>query len=118
MRTLAESKKEGNEKITRLTENVKNIQKIFKLHVTQKHCPCFRLKTSWDWKLDPGVTRLEEMRNSYTILVGNPEGKRLHGRPRRRWESNVKMGLKNGIGGCGVDSCGTGQGPVAGPSTR
>jgi hypothetical protein len=33
-------------------------------------------------------------RNAYRILVGNPGGKRLIGRPRRRWVSNVKMDLR------------------------
>jgi hypothetical protein len=32
-------------------------------------------------------------RNAYTILVGKPEGKRPLGRPRRRCEDNIKMGL-------------------------
>jgi len=27
-------------------------------------------------------------------LVGNPEGKRPFGRPRRRWEDNIKMGFQ------------------------
>jgi hypothetical protein len=31
-----------------------------------------------------------EKENTYTILVGNPEGKSPVGRPRRRWENNVK----------------------------
>jgi hypothetical protein len=30
-----------------------------------------------------------EKRNAYRILVGNPEGKRPLGRPRRRWEDNI-----------------------------
>jgi hypothetical protein len=34
-----------------------------------------------------------EMRNAYIILVGKPEGKRLLGRPWRRWKSNIRMGL-------------------------
>jgi len=34
-----------------------------------------------------------EMRNAYKILVGRPEGKRQLGKPRRRWEDNIKMGL-------------------------
>jgi hypothetical protein len=34
-----------------------------------------------------------EMRNSY-ILVGKPEGKRPLGRPRHRWEDNIKMDLR------------------------
>jgi hypothetical protein len=34
-----------------------------------------------------------EKRNVYMILVAKPEGKRPLGRPRRRWEDNVKMDL-------------------------
>jgi hypothetical protein len=34
------------------------------------------------------------MRNAYKILVGKPEGKRPLGRPRRRWEDNIKMDLR------------------------
>jgi hypothetical protein len=34
------------------------------------------------------------MRNAYRILVGNPEGKRPLGRPRRRWVDNIKMDLR------------------------
>jgi hypothetical protein len=41
-------------------------------------------------------------RNAYRVLVGKPEGKRTVGRPRRRWEDNVKMDLR-GIGWCAVD---------------
>jgi hypothetical protein len=33
-------------------------------------------------------------RGVYRVLVGRPEGKRPLGRPRRRWEDNIKMGLK------------------------
>jgi hypothetical protein len=33
-----------------------------------------------------------EKRNAYKILVGKPEGKRLLGRPRRRWVDNIKSG--------------------------
>jgi hypothetical protein len=39
------------------------------------------------------VARMGEKRNAYRILVGNPEGKRPLGRPRRRWEDNIKMDL-------------------------
>jgi hypothetical protein len=34
-----------------------------------------------------------EKRNAYRILVGKPEGKRLLGKPRRRWVDNIKMDL-------------------------
>ena len=35
------------------------------------------------------------------VLVGKPEGKRPLGRPRRRWEDNIKMDLQEVGGGCG-----------------
>jgi hypothetical protein len=37
---------------------------------------------------------MEEMRNMYTVLDGSPEGKRPPGRPRRRWEDNIEMDLR------------------------
>jgi hypothetical protein len=69
------------------------------------------------------VARLEDMRNSYKFLVGEPEGKRPLGRPRRRWEDNIKMDLRKwdlgvwigfiwlriGAGGC---SCEHGSKPL------
>ena len=33
--------------------------------------------------------------------MGKPEGKRPLGRPRRRWDDNIKMGLQEVGGGCG-----------------
>jgi len=35
-----------------------------------------------------------ERRGVYRVLVGKPEGKRPLGRPRRRWEDNIKMDLQ------------------------
>ncbi|KAJ4441187.1 hypothetical protein ANN_11038 [Periplaneta americana] len=40
------------------------------------------------------VAHMGESRNAYRVLVGRPEGKRPLGRPRRRWEDNIKMGLR------------------------
>jgi hypothetical protein len=40
------------------------------------------------------VARIGEKRNAYRLLVGKPEGKRLLGRPRRRWIDNIRMYLK------------------------
>jgi hypothetical protein len=34
-----------------------------------------------------------EVRGAYNILVGRPEGRRPLGRPRRRWEGNIKLDL-------------------------
>jgi hypothetical protein len=35
-----------------------------------------------------------EVCNAYKIFVGKPEENRSIGRPRRRWENNIRMGLK------------------------
>jgi hypothetical protein len=43
---------------------------------------------------------MEEMRNSYNILVGKPEMKKLLGIPKCRWENSIRMG--------GLDSSGSG----------
>jgi hypothetical protein len=32
--------------------------------------------------------------NAYRILAGKPEGKRQLGKPRRRWEDNIRMDLR------------------------
>jgi hypothetical protein len=43
-----------------------------------------------------------EGKGVYRVLVGKPEGKRLVGKPRHRWEDNIKMDLKEvGCGGMG-----------------
>jgi hypothetical protein len=47
-------------------------------------------------------SRHEEKGNAYRILVGKPEGKRPLGRPRCRWEDNLRMDLRE-IGWCGMD---------------
>jgi hypothetical protein len=40
------------------------------------------------------VARMGEVRGAYNILVGRPEGRRPLRRPRRRWEDNIKMDLR------------------------
>jgi hypothetical protein len=40
------------------------------------------------------VARMVEGRSVYTILIGRSEGKIPLGRPRRRWEDNIKMDLR------------------------
>jgi hypothetical protein len=48
------------------------------------------------------VARMGERRDVCRVLVGKPEGKRRHGRPRRRWEDNAKMDVQE-VGCGGVD---------------
>jgi hypothetical protein len=40
------------------------------------------------------VARMGEVRNAYNILVGKPEARKPLGRPRRGWEDNIKMNLR------------------------
>ena len=40
------------------------------------------------------VARMGERRGAYRVLVGKPVGKRPLGRPRCRWEDNIKMDLQ------------------------
>ena len=47
------------------------------------------------------VACMDEGRGVHRVLVGKPEGKRPLGRPRRRWEDNIKMGLQEVRGVCG-----------------
>ena len=47
------------------------------------------------------VARIGEGRGVHKVLVGKPEGKRPLGRPRRRWEDNIKMDLQVVGKGCG-----------------
>jgi len=60
------------------------------------------------------IARMGERRGVYRILVWKPEGKRPLGRPRHRWEDDIKMDLQEM--GCGVwtgsswPSIGTGGG--------
>jgi hypothetical protein len=47
------------------------------------------------------VARMREDSGVCRVLVGKPEGKRSLGRPRRRWEDNIKMALREAGGGRG-----------------
>jgi hypothetical protein len=43
-----------------------------------------------------------ENTDAYRILVGRPEGRRQLGKPRRSWENNIKMDLRE-VGWVGMD---------------
>jgi len=47
------------------------------------------------------VARMGEGRGVHRVLVGKPEGKRPLGRPRCRWEDNIKTDIQEVVGGCG-----------------
>ena len=47
------------------------------------------------------VAGMGEGRGVHRVLVVKPEGKRPLGRPRRRWEDNIKIDLQEVVGGCG-----------------
>ena len=44
--------------------------------------------------------RMGQGRGVHRVLVGKPEGKSTLGRPRRRWEDNIKMDLQEVGGAC------------------
>jgi hypothetical protein len=46
------------------------------------------------------VARMGEERNVYRVLMGKPEGKRSHLRPRRRWEDGIRMDPREIGWGC------------------
>ena len=54
------------------------------------------------------VAHMGERRGVYRILVGKPEGERQLGRPKCRWEDNIKMDI-NELGCGGVDWIDLGQ---------
>jgi hypothetical protein len=76
-----------------------------KLHNDDLHClysspNIVRVIKSRRMRWAGHVARMGEGRGVYRVLVGRPEGKRPLGRPRRRWEDNIKMDLREiGING-------------------
>jgi hypothetical protein len=65
-----------------------------KLHRLYPSPDIIRVIKSKRMRWEGHIARMVKMRNSYKILVGKPEGKRPLGRPKRRWEDNIKMELK------------------------
>jgi len=59
--------------------------------------------------MDGPCSTYGERRGLYRILEGKPQSMRPLGRPRHRWEDNIKMDLREeGCGGCGLDRDGSG----------
>jgi hypothetical protein len=67
-----------------------------KLHIEELHDlysspSIIRIMKSRRMRWTGHVARTREKRNVYRLLVGNPEGKRPLGTPRRRWVHNIRM---------------------------
>jgi hypothetical protein len=55
------------------------------------------------------VVHIREERNVYRVSIGKTEGRKLLGRPRRRWEDGIRMDLReNWLGECRLDTAGSG----------
>jgi hypothetical protein len=67
-----------------------------------------RIITSRKMRWEGHVARMGEKRNAYRLLMGKSEGKRLLGRPRRRWVDNIRMELGE-VGWGDVDWIGLAQ---------
>jgi hypothetical protein len=72
------------------------------LHDLYSSPSIIRMITSRRLRWARHVARMGEKQNAYRTLVGNPEGKRPLGRPRRTWVDNIKMDLRE-IGWDGRD---------------
>jgi len=61
----------------------------------------FRVVKSRRMRWTRHVARMREDRGVHRVLVGKPDGRRPLGRPRRRWEDNIKMDFQEVGGGRG-----------------
>jgi hypothetical protein len=72
----------------------------YKLHGLYSSPNIVRVIKSRRMRWEGHVARMGEGRGVHRVLVGRPEGKRPLGRPRRRWEGNIKLDLREiGIDG-------------------
>jgi hypothetical protein len=64
------------------------------LHVLYSSPSIIRVTKARRMRWAGHVARMRDVRGAYNILVGRPEGRRPLGRPRRRWEDNIKLDLR------------------------
>jgi len=86
-------------------------RKLHKEELYDPYCSLsiFRVIKSRGIKWAGHVARKEEREDVYRILMGKPEGRKPLGRPKRRWENNIKMDLQEvGCGGHELDRAGLG----------
>jgi len=77
-------------------------RKLHSEELNDLHCSpnIVRVIKSRRMRWEGHVARMGERRGVYRVLVGKPEGKRPLGRPRHRWEDNIKMEIQEvGCGG-------------------
>jgi hypothetical protein len=66
-------------------------EKLYTLYVSPN---IFRVIKSRRMRWAVHVARLGTIRNAYSILFGKPEGNRPIGRPRRKWEGNIRIDFR------------------------
>ena len=66
------------------------------------------MKSSKENRWAGHVARMGKSRGTYKVLVGKLEGTKPLGRPRLRWEDNIKIDIREGGEGHGLDLCGSG----------
>ena len=91
-------------------EVTKELRKIHKEELNDLYCSpnIVRDIKSRKMRWAGHVARTRKRRGVYRDLVWKPEGKRPLGRPRRRWEDNIKMDLQAvGCGGYGLNRAGS-----------
>jgi hypothetical protein len=66
------------------------------------------IQSLMSWGFNEAQRQLYVRRGTYRALAGKPEGRRPIGRPRRRWEDNIKMDLREIGWGHGLDQSGSG----------
>jgi hypothetical protein len=74
-------------------------EELYALYTTPK---IIRASKSRRMRWAGHVARMGEGRGAYRVLVGRPDRRRPLGRPRRRWEGNIKLDLQE-VGWGGMD---------------
>ena len=80
-------------KIQKVLINISHRVLGLKKYTIKISCLYFIIKSRilrWAWH----VARMEEGRSALKMLTGKPTGNRPLGRPRRRWEGNIRMDLE------------------------